>query len=104
MIKEEIIHGWTLQLPSEKLVTLTNKNDMVGIMYNENSFGDLQTLLLNITKDSVDILSMPHFINNVKITLDKQIILFLSPFILEAEAEAEQEQKPDNETPLMIFD
>ena len=100
MIKEEIIHGWTLQLPSEKLVALTNKNDMVGILYNENSFGDLQTLFLSVTEDSVDILSMPHFINKVKITLDKQIILVLSPFILESE----QEQKSEHEAPLMIFD
>lgn len=100
MIKEEIIHGWTLQLPSEKLVTLTNKNDMVGIIYNENSFGELQTLLLNVTKDSVDIFSMPHFINKVQITLDKQIILSLSSFVLENE----QEQKHKNEAPLMIFD
>lgn len=87
MIKKETTHQWTIQLPSEKMSVLTNDEDDVAVIYKDSNFGDAQALLLRVTDASVKIISMPHYIEDIEFTLNKEIILTLSPFANELDSE-----------------
>lgn len=83
--KKKICHEWYLHLPSTNMMVLSNGEGDVAIIYNDKNFGDTQSLLLHVTESAVKIISVPHYINDIEITLEKNIIITLSEFAKEFE-------------------
>lgn len=80
MIRKELPLDWTLRLPSDKLITLTDGITHVGVLYDGKEFGDPQTLLLELSENSVQVKSLPHYIHGVETTTEKEIIIHLNEF------------------------
>lgn len=81
MMKKELEYGWTLHLPNEKLSVLTSESGKVAVIYLGKAFGDLQPLFFELNEEGIDIVSLPHYVHSVQISIKKEISITLSDFL-----------------------
>lgn len=86
MKKEKLIYDWIVELPKNCSI-MTNEAGEVAILYMSKQFGDIQPLLLKLEADNVEILSLPHTINKIKVTMAKQIRIEFAEFVKEMQEE-----------------
>lgn len=76
----ELPYGWSVNL-SDKVDLLQNKEGKIAVLLKSKNFGDVSTLVFEVFEDGVGVHSIPHFVEKVSFTLDKEIKVELNPFI-----------------------
>lgn len=84
LIQYDLPYGWSIKLP-DKVDLLQNKEGKIAILLNSKNFGDVSTLVFKVAENSVIVHSVPHFVENVSFTLDKEVKVGFNPFIFEEE-------------------
>jgi len=87
-MKEELQFGWVVERPS-KMSVLTNDSGEVALIYNSKNFGDVQPLLLKLSEKNIEVISVPHYIDKIAISLEKVISVKLSKFVEDFEKNQE---------------
>ena len=76
----DLPYGWSVELP-DKVELLQNKEGKIAVLLKSKNFGDVSTLVFEVSKDGVGVHSIPHFVEHVSSTLDKEIQVEINPFI-----------------------
>lgn len=75
-------HGWKINL-SDKADLLQNNEGKVAIILKSKNFGDVSPVVFDVLENRINVQSLPHWVECVSFTLDKEIELAFNPFVYE---------------------
>lgn len=75
-------HGWKINL-SDKADLLQNNEGKVAIILKSKNFGDVSPVVFDVLENSIHVQSLPHLVERVSFTLDKEIEVTFNSFVYE---------------------
>lgn len=77
-------HGWKINLP-DITDLLENNEGKVAIILKSKSFGDVSPIIFDVLEYSIRVHSLPHFVDDLTFSLDKEINIEFNPFVFTQE-------------------
>ena len=77
-----VMDGWKIKFDKkyDKYFTLTSNEKYVSIISLNQNFGDFSPLIFELTNDKVNIISKPHLVESIIVSLNKEILITFNNF------------------------